>query len=145
MIAGRVVRLALFMAIVVLAGCTQSPGEQCLESFRSNLKDPESGKVIAFKENVLTYTATNSYGARTQGKAICKQGSDSKWRRDHMDEYLEALQYVKNVADELTSCSDAHNGDKEPCIKGNPIARGLLARKSPDELATEAMSILGFR
>ena len=74
----------------ILAGCQQlvDPGIECLQSFASELKDPQSGLVISFDNGTLIYTATNSYGARTQGKALCKQQSDGKWQRDSSEERL---------------------------------------------------------
>ena len=68
----------------------KTPAELCLESFKMNLKDPNSGKVINFENNILIYTATNSYGARIQGKAICKD-SEGKWQRDREAETIKIL------------------------------------------------------
>lgn len=76
---------ALPFALLLTSCLSRDPANQCLDSFRSNLKDPDSGKVLAFQDNLLTYTATNTYGARVQGKAFCKE-SDGKWARDKYQE-----------------------------------------------------------
>ncbi len=81
--------------VLQLFGCEKSPSEQCLDSFRMYLTDPESGKALSFRINsdenkldkilyhetgVLSYSATNSYGARVQNYADCaKKGS--QWQR----------------------------------------------------------------
>ena len=89
---------ALVLTIIMISGCDLSeeipaiktPAELCLESFKMNLKDPNSGQVINFENNILIYTATNSYGARIQGKAICKD-SEGKWQRDREAETIKIL------------------------------------------------------
>lgn len=89
-----------------LAGCEKlmpSPGTQCLESFRTDLKDPESGKVLSFENGLLTYTATNSYGARIQGKAICELVND-KWIRMRGRERILVLDKMTEKIEAQTKC-----------------------------------------
>jgi len=103
-------RFLVLTLLITLAGCGfwKSPGEQCLDSFRAELTDPESGRVISFKggdlddtfKNLslktplgvsmvdffkdasqggsLVYTATNTYGARVQSTRLCAK-KDGKW------------------------------------------------------------------
>ncbi len=67
----------LFLSFLLAACISKDPANQCLDSFGASLKNPDSGKVFDFSVNILTYTATNSYGARIQGKALCmKSGTD---------------------------------------------------------------------
>ncbi len=81
---------------MLLNGCNKAPAEQCLDSFRGDLKDPESPKVISFEGGELIYTATNSYGARVKGRALCSEDPKGKWRRDRTAEH-------SLVADEMTA------------------------------------------
>lgn len=73
--------------VFVISACSEvslnSPGEQCLSSFRHRLKDPTSGKVISFQQRssvsgTVTYTAKNSFGANIQESEACLLES-SKW------------------------------------------------------------------
>ena len=74
------INFLFFIVANFLASCSDAsqevkmvdPATQCLKNFRLELKDPESGRVVKFENNVLIYTATNSYGARVQGRAICE-------------------------------------------------------------------------
>lgn len=89
------------------------PGTQCLNSFKNDLKDPDSGKVISFEPPILTYTATNTYGARTQGKAHCTQFSKD-WKRDLGKEKIAIL---NRTADKMGKSNDcrAAGGTSENC------------------------------
>jgi hypothetical protein len=98
------------------AGSAISAGQQCLNSFKDGLKDPESGKVLRFKEPVLTYTATNTYGGRIQGKALCKQGV-SGWERDRLAEMSQAMEAVTAVASAEHECV---NSGKAQCTQAGP-------------------------
>ena len=133
--------MAVFLAMV-LAGCAKSPAEQCLDSFRSKLKDPESGKVIVFEDKTLSYTATNSYGARIQGKALCKETS-GKWSRDYAEEYLAALQYVEKVGKRYNDCME-FGARKESICADSPLARKFAAGAGVGPLSNDAAEILGF-
>jgi hypothetical protein len=121
--------LKIGLAFVVLAvtGCSEtsfgSPGEQCLASFRNSLKDPDSGKVVAFEQTssvsgVLRYTATNSFGARIQGREDCILSS-SKWTRNDAAEKF----FEKKRRDEMDSASQKLKRDE--CLR--------LANKSGTE------------
>jgi hypothetical protein len=103
----------------VPGGTTRSAsgaGQQCLNSFKDTLKDPESGKVLSFKEPVLTYSATNTYGGRIQGKALCKQGA-SGWERDRLAEMSQAMEAVSTVASSELQCI---NNGKSQCTQSGP-------------------------
>lgn len=64
---------------IFLLGCTKSPAEQCLESFRYDLISPNSAKVVKIEGEKLTYLAKNRNGVEIQGKAICnKMGMNGK-------------------------------------------------------------------
>ena len=77
-------RVVLAVPLLLLSACNnpfaESSASQCLSTFKSTFKDPESGKILSFNEisGVLTYTATNSYGARIQSSALCTKVRD-KW------------------------------------------------------------------
>ncbi len=126
-----------------LGGCAKSPGEQCLDSFRLKLKDPDSGKVIDFKEKTLAYTATNSYGARIQKKALCKQGLDGSWYRDYSAEYLEAMEYVLRIAQEYGACVKERKRSEKECANG-PIVQNYVKGWSPERLADLALEALHY-
>lgn len=87
-------KLIFVLAIVALPGCNliQSKEEACLQSFRLELKDPDSAKVV---QNLgqrggvaptdveffwLRYKATNSFGAYISTDVACEK-EDGKWIR----------------------------------------------------------------
>jgi hypothetical protein len=109
------------ISFLTLAGCLfQSPAEECLNSFKESLKDPESGRVVSFSDSLLVYTATNSYGARTQGKALCIE-AEGKWSRDRDAEYLViqgiTIKKINQAADEIAKVIDcrAQGGNTKSC------------------------------
>lgn len=132
---------AAFLTIVV-AGCTPSPGEQCLESFRAELKDPASGKVINFADSELVYTATNSYGARIQGKALCRE-SAGKWERDRSGELLRIL---KLSAQRLEGFNDCRNKGRtrETCAGDSVALRHAGLNIDTDAVNVESARLLGY-
>lgn len=97
---------ALSLAVALSACLAQEPGVECLNSFRSTLKDPESGKVISFTAPILTYTATNSYGGRLQGKALCIE-IEGKWQRNKKAEYEVVLEQTVKAMKSYNACRDA--------------------------------------
>lgn len=137
---------SITLLCVFLASCSsQEPGAQCLESFKATLKDPESGKVIEFENSILTYTATNSYGARRQGKAICTNVGE-KWVRNTDAEDIKVLNGVALALEGVNSCRAA--GGAAMSCAGNSLAFQSAARSmSPvdiDRLSREVRSQLGF-
>lgn len=108
-----VVTLGILLAMPVYAG----PAEECLASFAQDLKDPESGRVIAFADNLLTYTATNSYGARTKGNAICTPGPKG-YVRDAHKEYIAVLDRATEMMTAFVACRDAGKS-VNVCAKGS--------------------------
>ena len=141
----RAIHISALVALFALQGCLDDgPGQQCLSSFKVDLKDPESGKVLSFEDPELTYTATNSYGARIQGKALCVKVGD-KWQRDHGSEFLKI---TKRNRDTLLASSACLNGNKTVAeCAGNSFA--LKNRKSDgsvdlDALHKESIEALGF-
>lgn len=137
--------LAALPLVVLLTSClTKDPANQCLDSFRSNLKDPDSGKVLDFKDKVLTYTSTNSYGARIQGKVLCKESTieKGKWDRDTSGEYLQILELTGDKLNKSNACRKA-GGSAAECAGGSRV----LAR-SPfvlGELEDEVAQELGYK
>ena len=105
-------KLTIAIIFLALAGCKVAPGEECLDSFRSTLKDPESGKVLSFVDPVLTYTATNSYGARTQGKALCEKVGDGKWDRRYRKEQIAVLDLTIEKLKAFDSCKKQGANDE---------------------------------
>ena len=100
---------ALPFALLLTSCLSRDPGNQCLDSFRSTLKDPDSGKVLEFRDHILTYTATNSYGARIQGNAFCTE-SNGKWTRDKYQEsvMIDNL-YIKKLDIETESVKKSND------------------------------------
>lgn len=133
--------------ITMLASClAKDPANQCLDSFRSQLKDPDSGKVISLNGNTLTYTATNSYGARIQGKALCRE-STGKWERDSQGEYLQILELTAVKLEKSNACRKAGGSGKE-CAGGSQVLeRSAISLKpsAPGELEEEAARELGYK
>lgn len=88
----RIVSAALLALALVACNLLQSKEEQCLQSGRLSMKDPDSGKVVenlggrgdAFTQSAggfwLRYSATNSYGGRVAGNMAC-ENSKGKWVR----------------------------------------------------------------
>lgn len=137
----RRVLLGIFFAAVTLTGClSKSPGEQCLESFKTELKDPDSGKVISFNDSILVYTATNSFGARIQGRAICKS-TDGKWSRSRYDEELTIL---KHTAEKLKAFNDCKSSGKstEECAGESILLK--IGSSDVESLKRESAIALGF-
>jgi len=94
---------------------------------------------------MLTYSATNSYGARTQGKALCAK-VDDKWVRDG---HAENLAILKLTADKLKASNDCHQaGGKSKECAGDSVALRLsaisLTPVDIDMLKKEAATELGF-
>jgi len=138
------VKLAILLIVAVLLGCSgDDPGSQCLDSFRMTLKDPDSGKVFSFAEPLLTYTATNSYGARTQGKALCHKQSDGKWTRHERGELIATLELVKEKLDGFNQCMKNGAKDRKICAGGS-IALNRNSDLDLEALKAEARRELGF-
>jgi hypothetical protein len=93
---------------------TIPPGQQCLDSFKDKLKDPESGRVISFNKPVLVYTATNDYGGRIQGKALCVE-ANGMWKRDAESEISQASKLAYDAATANLACA---NSGKTQCNEG---------------------------
>jgi hypothetical protein len=91
------------------------PGILCLNSFKADLKDPDSGKVISFESGVLTYTATNSYGARIQGKALCEKSYDNKWTRNRLKEIIMINEEVTKRIRAHTACLESSRTSSYGC------------------------------
>jgi hypothetical protein len=129
---------------LILSGCVESEksaAEKCLDSFRYDFKDPESGKVINFTENMLTYTATNSYGARIQGKAICKQLGEN-WQRDFYKEKMMALDRSTELLEKSIECKKA-GGSNNECA-GSSAALKRSDENIFNDLMKESLQELGF-
>jgi hypothetical protein len=95
--------LLLLPLIFPLLSCAESPAEQCLKSFQSNLISPNSAKAIELIDGKLRYLAKNKLGVEIQGKAICTK-INSKWVRDEEKEYMEILKYVTNRLNSNNKC-----------------------------------------
>ena len=136
--------------VLLLTSClTKDPATQCLDSFRSNLKDPDSGKVLYFKDKVLTYTATNSYGARIQGKALCSESiiEKGKWERDVFEEHQQILKLITNKLNKSTACREA-GGSGAECAGGSRVLEKSAISLRPaalSELEDEAAQELGYK
>lgn len=135
---------------LLLASClSKDPANQCLDSFRSDLKDPDSGKVLVFKDNVLTYTATNSYGARIQGKAFCKE-FNGKWARDKHQEsvminklWIKKLDKESERIEKSNACRKA-GGTLESCTEKSLQKSISDIETNMENLRKESASELGF-
>ncbi|MFC7461549.1 hypothetical protein [Hydrogenophaga defluvii] len=140
------IKAVVLVVPIFLAGClTKSPGDQCLDSFRMTLKDPDSGKMISFVEPKLTYTATNSYGARTQGQALCVKDGE-KWIRDRQSERVLAVRLVTERLNASTQCM-VRGGKAEECAGDSSElkrSKALLKEADTDATEKEAMRDLGF-
>ena len=132
-----------------LLGCQKSPGEECLQSFSLTLKDPNSGKVIDFTDPILTYTATNSYGARIQAKAICYKLTDGKWGRSQTQELIRVIQLSNEKITSMTKCQKIGNSASK-CFGGSAALERaykmnhLGSDKALEDLNREAAQELGF-
>lgn len=102
--------MKLISTLILIAPLTvacSSPEEQCLDSFRLELKDPDSAAVVSNLGNrglemedgafFLRYKATNSYGAYVSSNVYCRRGSESKYTREPISE----LTYKSKV---VTKC-----------------------------------------
>jgi hypothetical protein len=129
---------------LLLSACLfQDPGSQCLNSFKSTLKDPNSGKVISFDAPTLTYTATNSYGARTQGKALCTKVGD-EWVRDRHAEYLAVLNLSTEKMKSYNDCRQAGGSDMKCEVNSLEQRLSPNLRLDTDRHLKEAAKELGF-
>ena len=134
--------LIALSSLLFLSACfSDDPGTQCLNSFKSSLKDPDSGKVLDFTPPTLTYSATNSYGARVQGKALCKQ-HDKKWSRDFQEENMAVMQRSIDKLDENKACRDRKGSYKACESETNSLA--IRHNLSEKELNEESRRELGF-
>lgn len=133
--------LFILLTVLFLTACAKSPADQCLDSFRSNLKDPDSGKVVDFTNDILTYTATNSYGARTQGKAICTRFGD-EWKRDRNREYIMTLNEATATLNANTKCIQENNS--QDFCAGDSIVLKSSPNYNLDALEEETARKLGF-
>lgn len=145
------IRIITLFIPLFLAGClTKSPGEQCLDSFRMDLKDPDSGKVISFTESSLTdskltYSATNTYGARIQKNALCAI-VNGKWERARDLERITAYNLSTEKLNASTNCMNS-GGKIEECASGsNEIRRSHILKRTVDIdlMLKESMDELGF-
>ena len=128
--------------LVALAGCQKNPGDECLDSFRMRLKDPDSGKVISFEAGTLRYTATNSYGARIQGSAICKQ-VEGKWSRDSVAEDLKVLNTTADILGAYNNCRRSGSPQAE-CAGDSPTLQSTRGDLDTSRLEDEVRRKLGF-
>lgn len=141
----RAIQISALTALFALQGCLgDGPGQQCLNSFKGDLKDPESGKILSFEDPELVYTATNSYGARIKGKALCAKVGD-KWQRDHASEYQKILQRSGDTLRASNACMSSNKAVAE--CAGDSLA--LKHRTSDgsvdlDALNKESKEALGF-
>ncbi len=125
---------------LALTACSKDPAEQCLDSFKNTLKDPDSGRVISFENGRLQYSATNSYGARVQGNAICQQ-NDSGWTRDRMEERTQTLSRMAEILNANNACRS------KAMAEGVANSIHICGRidSSEKELTRRAEEELGFR
>lgn len=138
--------IASAVILMTLPGCGKTPAEQCLESFKTTLKDPNSGQVISFENDLLTYTATNSYGGRVQGKAMCTQGEGGKWARDKLKESTQITERVNKVMairrkelDSQIVCMRSVGASLKKCTGSD-----TLERTDMDAIYKKAAQDLGF-
>ena len=140
--------LIALISLLALTGCLfQSPAEECLSSFKEILKDPDSGRVVSFSDGLLMYTATNSYGARIQGKAICVE-IQGKWLRDRSKElssvneiFILKLDKHSEVLAKLINCR-AQGGTTESC--GGNLLPNETPEESVERLRKESIAESGF-
>lgn len=141
----------IFLSIITIVCCSsllgcgeKSPGLQCLESFKLNLKDPDSGQVISFNSSELIYTATNSYGARTQNHALCIE-NEHKWKRDYFAEEIAATNKATSLMEKSSECLKS-GGSTAICANGSSALSRLefTGKVDLDALKKEASNSLGF-
>ena len=141
------VLIALGAPLLLSACFSDEPGTQCLKSFKSNLKDPDSGKVIDFTPPTLTYSATNSYGARIQGKALCiKSSMDGSWHRDSNAEALAVLQRSTDKMNKASECMKIKKSFKvcENEVESQVIWRKGFSEHEINDVHEESRRELGF-
>jgi hypothetical protein len=115
-----------------------------LASFKSSLKDPESGKVLSFNDGELIYTASNSYSARVQGRALCHQVGD-KWERDSFHEVLSTLKHSADTLQAYNAC--VKGGSSQDECAGDSLVLKLMRpgqKVNVNELNDESAKALGF-
>ena len=135
--------IALVITILLSACVFEKPETQCLNSFKSTLKDPDSGKVISFNPPELTYSATNSYGARIQGKALCQEYK-KEWSRDY---HAEKLAIMNRSTEKLKASNECrfNGGNREECAGDSlAIRHRTFSGTSLDDLHKESERELGF-
>lgn len=136
--------LPLTMTLLLTSCLSQDPGTQCLNSFKSTLKDPDSGRVISFDAPTLTYSATNSYGARTQGKALClRPFKGGKWVRDGDAERIAILLRSRDKLRAYNECRRAKSTGKE-CAGNSLTLNDPAIPIDLDKLNEESATELGF-
>ena len=79
---------------------------------------------MSFEAPLLKYTATNSYGARTQGNALCKL-DEKKWSRDYHAETMAVLELTRKKIDDSNDCLSSQS--KSNCA-GDSLALTLAHR-----------------
>lgn len=135
-----------FLGMMLSMGAYAGPGEECLASFARDLKDPESGRVIAFEGVTLSYTATNVYGARIQRKALCMKSGDT-FVRDRHAEYVATLNRATEMITNFTACKDARKSARV-CAKGSAALQLNILHVGEDAyidaVKREARIDLGF-
>ena len=107
----KLVRILIWLvtsALLTACNLLQSKEEQCLQSARLEMKDPDSAKLVGnlgdrgdemikvHKGFWIRYTATNSYGARVSGSMACKE-SAGKWVRSRATEDLVTLTLTSRI------------------------------------------------
>lgn len=137
------VNFTILLSLLLSSCQLNDPGNQCLDSFRLKLKDPDSGKVVSFEAPTLIYTATNAYGGRVQGRALCRKVND-KWVRDYSKEYLEILDGAISKLKASNNCRKAGGkaidcaGDslalKSSAIRLGPVDEKMLEQETAKEL-----------
>ena len=138
--------LLVVLPLLLSACISDNPGTQCLNSFKGTLKGPDSGKVISFDAPTLKYSATNSYGARTQGKALCTKQADDKWVRDRSAEYLAILKLSSEKMDASNACLQTKSTG-QACAGDSFSLRQAAISLAPinlDKLNEESAVELGF-
>jgi hypothetical protein len=153
---GEKINLLFFVVVAnFLASCSDAsqeikmvdPATQCLKNFRLELKDPESGRVVKFENNVLIYTATNSYGARVQGKAICEPPiqEGGEWKRNKIEEHIEITKLVTKKLKRSNECRKEGKKAIECTFESDSLKKAAISKKlDEDALYQEAGIELGY-
>ena len=144
----RIFWIVLPVALFALQGCRGvEPGQQCLDSFKASLKDPESGKVISFVAPELVYTATNSYGARTKGNALCME-IGGKWRRDTSAETMQVVRKSTATLETYIACMETKKTPAQCAAESGSLALKLSEvygrEVDQDAMHKEVRAALGF-